>query len=199
MQAILVAAARVFGTHGYAAGTTNRIAAEAGVSVGSLYEYFPNKDALLVALMEAHLADGQAIVARAAAEIMARRPPLRQAVRHLVDAMIDLHARDRALHRVLFEEAPLPPRLRRRLADVERAIAVEVADHLRAHPEVAVPDVDLAATVVVQAIEALTHKLVVHGERDARDALAEEMVALVTAYLTAPRAGLLLAPNRSFD
>jgi AcrR family transcriptional regulator len=199
VQAILVAAARVFGAHGYAAGTTNRIAAEAGVSVGSLYEYFPNKDALLVALMESHLADGQAIVERAAAEIMARRPSLRDAVRHLVDAMIDLHARDRALHRVLFEEAPLPPRLRRRLADVERTIAVQVAGHLRAHPEVAVPDVDLAATVVVQAIEALTHKLVVHGDRAARDTLAEEMVALVTAYLTAPRARPPLAPNRSFD
>jgi AcrR family transcriptional regulator len=199
VQAILVAAARVFGTHGYAAGTTNRIAAEAGVSVGSLYEYFPNKDALLIALMEAHLADGQAVVERAAAEIMARQPALREAVRHLLDAMIDLHAKDRALHRVRFEEAPLPPRLRRRLADVEHAIATRVADRLRAHPEVRVPDVDLAATVVVQAIEALTHKLVVHGDRAERDGLAEEMVALVTAYLTAPRTLPPRAPNRSFD
>jgi AcrR family transcriptional regulator len=187
VQAILTAAARVFATAGYAAGTTNRIAAEAGVSVGSLYEYFPNKDALLVALMEAHLVDGQAIVERAAAEIMARRPPLRDAVRHLIDAMIDLHARERALHRVLFEEAPLPPHLRRRLADVERAIACRVAEHLRGHPEVRAPDPDVAATVVVQAVEALTHRLVVHGERAAREVLGDEMVTLVTAYLTARR------------
>jgi len=185
VQAILMAAARVFATAGYAAGTTNRIADEAGVSVGSLYEYFPNKDALLLALMEAHLAEGQGIVQEAMVEIAARRPPLREAVRHLVDAMVDLHARDRALHRVLFEEAPLPAHLRRRVADAERTIACQVAGYLRAQPEVRVPDVDLAAVVIVQTVEALTHKLVVHGERASRDALAEEMVALLTLYLTA--------------
>jgi AcrR family transcriptional regulator len=194
VQAIMTAAARVFATAGYAAGTTNRIAAEAGVSVGSLYEYFPNKDALLVALMEAHLVHGQAIVERAAAEIMARRPPLRDAVRHLIDAMIDLHARDRALHRVLFEEAPLPSHLRRRLADVERAIACQVADYLRVQPEVRVPDVDLAAVVIVQTVEALTHKLVVHGERAYREALTEEMVTLLAAYLTVRGASYPEAP-----
>src|SRR5262249_53862848 len=119
VEAILVAAARVFATAGYAGGTTNRIADEARVSIGSLDEYCPNKDARLVALMEAHRAEGQDIGEKAMADIAVRRPPLREAVRHLVDAMVDLHAYDRALHRVLFEEAPLPPRLRRRLADAE--------------------------------------------------------------------------------
>lgn len=189
VHAILVAAARVFASLGYAAGTTNRIAEEAGVSVGSLYEYFPNKDALLLALLEAHMEEGQAIVEAAMVEIGATRPPLRQAVRHLVDAMVVLHARDRALHRVLFEEAPLPPHLRRRLAEAERTIADRVAAYLRAQPEVRVPDVDLAAVVIVQTVEALTHKLVVHGERASRDALAEEMVSLLTAYVTAHRGG----------
>lgn len=189
VRAILVAAARVFATAGYAAGTTNRIAEEAGVSVGSLYEYFPNKDALLLALLEAHMAEGQAIVEAALAEVAARRPPLRQAVRHLVDAMVDLHAHDRALHRVLFEEAPLPPHLRRRLAEAERTIADRVTAYLRAQPDVRVPDVDLAAVVIVQTVEALTHKLVVHGARASREALAEEMVELLTGYLTARRGG----------
>jgi len=51
---ILEGAARVFRAEGFAA-TTNRIAQAAGVSVGSLYEYFPNKQALLVALAERHV------------------------------------------------------------------------------------------------------------------------------------------------
>jgi AcrR family transcriptional regulator len=188
VAAVLEAAARIFATHGYAAGTTNRIAEEAGVSIGSLYEYFPNKDALLVALMEAHIAEGQAMVERAAAKVLASPLALREVIRHLVQAMIDLHARDRALHRVLFEEAPLPPRVRRHLADVERRVAARVADYLRVQPEVTVPDAELAATVVVQVVEGLTHKLVVHGEREGLDAEVDEMVALVTSYLTAPRA-----------
>src|SRR5688572_3098704 len=187
VEAILEAAARIFASHGYAAATTNRIADAAGVSIGSLYEYFPNKDALLVALMEAHVAEGQRLVERAAAEALVRPLALREAVRHLVRAMLDLHARDRALHRVLFEEAPLPPRLRRRLADVERQVAARVAAYLRGHPEVTVPDPELAATIVVQAVEGLTHKLVVHGPGEA-PAHVDEMVALVTSYLTAARA-----------
>jgi AcrR family transcriptional regulator len=187
VDAILQAAARIFAANGYAAGTTNRIAEAAGVSVGSLYEYFPNKDALLVALMEAHVAEGQALLARAAGAVLARPLPLETAVRQLLDAVIALHARDRALHRVLFEEAPLPPRVRRQLAQAEQQVAGQVAVYLRGRPEVTVPDVELAATVVVQAIEALTHKLVVHGSEDALAAQSDELVALVVAYLTARR------------
>jgi AcrR family transcriptional regulator len=186
VDVIVRAAARVFAAQGYAAGTTNRIAEAAGVSVGSLYEYFPNKDALLVALMEAHIAEGQALLEQAATSVTARSLSLRSAVRQLVEAMIALHARDRALHRVLFEEAPLPPRLRRQLADAERVIAARVAAYLQRHPEVTAPDPALAATVVVQAVEALTHKLVVHGSDDLA-AQADELIALVTAYLTADR------------
>ena len=55
---ILDAAARVFEAYGYASGTTNRIAEAAELSVGSLYQYFPNKDAILRALMQEHLEAG---------------------------------------------------------------------------------------------------------------------------------------------
>ncbi len=62
-EAILQAAAQVFERRGYAAATTNRIAERAGVSIGSLYQYFPNKAAILVALSERHLQQGIARLA----------------------------------------------------------------------------------------------------------------------------------------
>lgn len=52
VERVLVASARVFAEEGYAAATTNRIAEQAGVSVGSLYQFFPHKAALLQALRE---------------------------------------------------------------------------------------------------------------------------------------------------
>lgn len=55
VEFVIEAAARVFRREGFAA-TTNRIAREAGVSIGTLYEYFPNKQALLAALAERHVA-----------------------------------------------------------------------------------------------------------------------------------------------
>jgi AcrR family transcriptional regulator len=52
VQIILQAAARVLSKHSLAGFNTNRVAEVAGVSVGSLYQYFPNKDALVTALIE---------------------------------------------------------------------------------------------------------------------------------------------------
>ena len=54
LEWILAGAARVFRAEGFGA-TTNRIAHAAGVSIGTLYEYFPNKESLLVALAEQHV------------------------------------------------------------------------------------------------------------------------------------------------
>jgi AcrR family transcriptional regulator len=189
VRAILRAAAQVFMAHGYAGGTTNHVAERAGVSIGSLYEYFPNKDALLVALVEAHLQEAETILAQVADRADADGGDVRAVIGQFVRAMVDLHARDRALHRVLFEEAPLPRRVRRRLEALEQQMAERLAAYLHRYPGATRRDPRLAAAVIVQAIEGVTHKLVVHGERDADlDAYVEEMVALVTGYLATPAA-----------
>ncbi len=183
--AILGAAARIFAEQGYAGGTTNHIAARAGVSVGSLYEYFPNKDAILVALVEAHVEESTAALAEVWAAVRGERLPLATVVRRFVEAMVALHARDPALHRVLFEEAPLPRRLRATLTDVEAAMATAVEGLLRAAPDVTVPDPALAARMVIQVVESLTHRLVLYaGPRPDAARVSDEIVRLVTRYLT---------------
>ena len=187
VDVILKAAARLLAAKGYAATTTNHIAEHAGVSIGSLYEYFPNKDALLVALMDDHLREGETIMAQAAGAMMPYGDDVESVVQGFVRAMVDFHARDGALHRVLFEEAPLPPRIRRRLSDLEQRVTDWVEAWLRAHPGATKRDPTLAAAVVVQTVEGLTHKLVVYGEPgDDMDVYLREMVTLVTAYLAAP-------------
>lgn len=182
---VLKAAAQVFARRGYAGTTTNHIAERAGVSVGSLYEYFPNKDALLVALAEAHIREGEAVVASSLGEIAGRDVTLVAAVRHMVRAMVDMHGRERELHRLFFEEAPLPRRLHEAVAAMEARIVTWVEAWLRASREVNVPDPYLAAVLVVKTVESLTHDLVVHGERAGTlDAYVEEIVRLVVSYLT---------------
>jgi AcrR family transcriptional regulator len=186
VQAILRAAAQVFSARGYAATTTNHIAARAGVSIGSLYEYFPSKDALLLALLEEHLAEGEAILSQVWARLGSCRD-LHEVVRHFARAMVDLHARDRALHRLLFEEAPLPRRTRQRIFAIEQDVTARVEAFLHANPGTTRRDPALAAAVIVQCVEGLTHKLVVHGANDApSEPYIEEIVALVTSYLATP-------------
>jgi AcrR family transcriptional regulator len=186
VDAILKAAAQVFARRGYAGATTNHIAERAGVSVGSLYEYFPSKDALLVALMEVHLAEGETVLQKAVVELGASGArALAASVRHVARATVQLHARDRELHRILFEEAPLPRRIRRLLVEIEARATERVGALLRTHPEVSVPNPALAAAIVVHTVEALTHRLVIHGGADVDlEAYVEEIVRLVVRYLT---------------
>ncbi len=191
VRAILDAAARIFAARGYAGTTTNHVAALAGVSIGSLYEYFPSKDALLVALLEEHVATAEALLVRTAAEVLATpHADLRDVVERFVRAMVMLHAHDPALHRVLFEEAPLPPRVRRRLVEIEHQLTVRVADWCRRHPRVRRRNPALAAAIVVQTVEALTHTLVVHRHAALDvDACVDEVATLVTAYLASSAGG----------
>jgi AcrR family transcriptional regulator len=187
VDAVLKAAAQVFSRRGYAGATTNHIAEQAGVSIGSLYEYFPSKDALLVALVDQHMREGEAVLARAAAEVGARPVSLDAAIRRLVHAMVELHTRDRNLHRVLFEEAPLPRELRKLLDDVETRTTDRIEALIRVTPEVDVPNPALAAAIVVKTGEALTHNLVVHGDRGRDHPIedyVEEIVRLLRSYLT---------------
>jgi len=60
VESLLEATARVLMARGCSGTTTNHVARRAGVSVGSLYEYFPGKEALGAALVERHLEDAEA-------------------------------------------------------------------------------------------------------------------------------------------
>jgi AcrR family transcriptional regulator len=185
VEAILDAAARVFERHGYAAGTTNRIAERAGVSIGSLYQYYPNKDAVLVALVERHLDDGAARLGPVVAELARDVPPLREGARRMVEAMVALHAERPALHRVLFEEAPRPPALRRRLEALTTGAVDGVAAYLRA---AGVRDAELAARMVVGVVESTTHELAIRPERGVPvAAVIDETITLVAGYLEGKR------------
>jgi AcrR family transcriptional regulator len=189
VEAILDAAARVFERHGYAAGTTNRIAERAGVSIGSLYQYYPNKDAVLVALVERHLDEGVATLGPVLERLVADPPPLADGLRRVVEAMVALHRDRPALHRVLFEEAPRPPALRRRLAALDRAASEAVAAYLRARPGELAPGRDpaLAARLAVQVIETVTHNVVLRPDPGvSTDTYISETVALLEGYIGVP-------------
>jgi AcrR family transcriptional regulator len=183
VEAILEAGAQVFERLGYASATTNRIAERAGVSIGSLYQYFPSKDAILVALARRHLEEGMTLLA----------PQLQRlgdgeawdtVLPDVVDAMVAMHAVAPMLHRCLFEETRLPKGLRDELEALEDALVDVTAKALTADPKRSPADTRLAARIVVNTIEGLTHRLVLRPlpEVDS-ERVAREITALVRAYV----------------
>ena len=112
VDVILAATARVLVKEGFDRASTNRIADAAGVSIGSLYQYFPSKEALVAALVERHIETmSEALAGGDGARWPTRRWP--SAVRRMVTLMLDAHAIEPELHRVLNEQVPRVGRLHR--------------------------------------------------------------------------------------
>jgi AcrR family transcriptional regulator len=187
VQAIVEAAAQVFERHGYAAGTTNRIAERAGVSIGSLYQYFPNKDAILLALVQRHLAEATAAL-QPHLERLNDGAAFDDVLVGIVHAMVALHALAPGLHRVLFEETPLPSTLRSELDGLEDRIVELTANALAREPLCLTTDPRLSARIVINTIEGLTHRLVLRPPSGVTsEEIAGEITKLVRAYVQTSR------------
>jgi len=109
VNAVLEAAARILERHGFEGYTTNAIANRAGVSIGSLYQYFPGKDAVTVALIERE----SALLLADVVEVDSIVNP-RDAIDHLINAAVT-HQMTRLVRLLDFEESRLPiaPRIRK--------------------------------------------------------------------------------------
>jgi AcrR family transcriptional regulator len=184
VEALIGGTARVLVREGYARTTTNRIARAAGVNIGSLYQYFPGKEALVAALIDRHLRDiGGQLAARLAGTA---GQPLDDMVRALVSAHLELHARSPALQRTLLRAVPAVDRLeptrelRAQAMAMVRALLESRRDQLRAHA-----DLDLTAFVVVSLIDALTQAAILERPGYLHDpAYAEEASQVVLRYLS---------------
>ncbi|MEU6860188.1 helix-turn-helix domain-containing protein [Glycomyces sp. NPDC046736] len=178
---ILEAAAQVFHERGYAATTTNKVAERAGVSIGSVYQYFPDKDALLAALAERHMAEAAAEV-----EALVQRhahDPLGTLIRELIACVAGLHAARPGLHALLVAHALRYPRLQERLREIEHAAAAPIADRLRRSGLGGDPD--LRALLFVQGVDAQIHgALLALPPGLTSEEIVEELVDLWTAALS---------------
>jgi AcrR family transcriptional regulator len=160
VERILDAAARIFDECGYRATTTNHVAEAARVSIGSLYQYFPNKDALLVALAERHVEEAAERFAERLLALRLDAPPLAVTVSSLLDLTVELNDTSR-LHAVIFEECPRTPALSEQLGRLTDVIVTEVAWHLD-RTGAGGADPALRARLLVAAVDAAVHEVVLH-------------------------------------
>jgi AcrR family transcriptional regulator len=186
VDAILDATARILADDGFEAVNTNRVAEVAGVSVGSLYQYFPNKGSLVGAVAVRHTEAMAAVIAggvHAAAD-----DDLPGLVKALIRSTMQAHAANPKLRRAIIEELPRIGRPAR-IAELKRGIHQSVVALLTARrSRVKVKDIAMAAFVIINTVEHLTHVAEIAGH-DARDLarLERELNDLVLAYLVGRR------------
>ena len=185
VDALVEATARILVRESFDRASTNRIAEEAGVSIGSLYQYFPSKEALVAAVIDRHQQELMRVVTGSLGEVAAL--PMAQAVRRLVALAVEAHRLDPKLHRVLAEQIPRVGRLKNKEVFNRESYAL-FRTFLEGHrDEIRGVDLELAAFICVTSIEALTHTAVLRDSDGLSDAsmevLVDEATRLVVQYL----------------
>jgi AcrR family transcriptional regulator len=171
VDAILDAAIVVMKKHGTGGITTNRVADAAGVSVGSLYQYFPDKQAIYQALHERHVESVDRMISSAAKDAGS----LNELVAQLVDRLIAMHVAEPHLHDLLRStlvsgtdsaHAPLQSLLR---------------EHLSAHVDPT--RLDVVSFIAARMLESLSHAAAARLPRTTEKHDVREVTRAMTAYL----------------
>ena len=178
VSAVLEGVAQVLETDGFEKLTTTRVAERAGTSVGTLYQYFPSKEALLVAVVEAKMA----AIDRALSKIfeLPATAPLSEHVHVMITSLIDEKKRRPRLNAELARQAPRLEKLRLIARTLDRAHGM-VRALLEAHrDETSVTDADLSAWLVVHAVNGMVDGALLGAPERLEDPrLADAIVAHV--------------------
>ncbi|HYD53568.1 MAG TPA: TetR/AcrR family transcriptional regulator [Gemmatimonadaceae bacterium] len=165
VEAVLEAVRVVARREGAAAVTTNRIAEAAGVSIGTLYQYFPDKHAIFTALHQRHVEQVRAVLERALA---AHGASVEEFSRVLVEGLSELHAADPELHQLVTAEVPEGPvSFRDALRDVFERVTTS----------------ERLLFVLPNLVEALVHGVAQRPPLISLESAKEEAVRTVLVYL----------------
>src|ERR1700729_3553862 len=186
VEAICEATIQVLLSHGADRLTTTRVAERAGVSVGTLYQYYPNKQALLFAVLESHLNNVAARV-EAACESACHKP-LAEMIREMVEAFVDAK----------MERADISVALYRVSADVGGPALVKqvsqrtrkaVETMLETAPDIESPPDRFAIEIMLSAMGGAMRSLLESGPSPATVRKArEQLVLLCQSYMAAATA-----------
>jgi AcrR family transcriptional regulator len=182
VDAILISVERILEQDGPAALTTNRIADVAGVSIGTLYQYFPNKEALVGALQDKYAEDtlGRVRAALAGADQL----PINIVIARVAEAVLSAQRAQRPIHRWLIDWRTLAGCQERYRQALDAHVDL-VADFLARRPDVSIADHRAAAFVLVHAIEGIIEAVTERTHELDGLAIAMHTIRMVTLFVAA--------------
>jgi AcrR family transcriptional regulator len=183
VEAILEATIQVLLLVGKERLTTTRVAARAGVSIGTLYQYFPNKSALLQGALKRHLIEVTEAVERVCKEQDGRT--LRQMATALITAFMEAKMRDAKTSVALYyvssdvDGARILREMRARTDEAIVAMLATASDPLATDPQ-------LVSFMLQGAMVGVSRRMLESSTPQKQlDALRTEMIVMVCAYLDA--------------
>ncbi len=180
VEAILEAAAYILVRDGWDRFNTNRVAERAGVNIGSLYQYFPNKESIVAELQQRHIEKGRGAHPDMLVQLRSQ-PNLRASLKILIDGAVAEHRVNPKLHRVFAEE--LPRASRRVHGDKDKELIARLASILEPYA-IQVPDLDIALFL----FRVIGHAAIHEAASERPDLLenplfAQELITLMERYL----------------
>ncbi|MFO0550963.1 MAG: TetR/AcrR family transcriptional regulator [Polyangiaceae bacterium] len=184
VDAIIQAAATVLVEGGYDRMSTNRVAEVAGVSIGSLYQYFPSKEAVLRALVERHEERMLEVMRAHLADVAGRDVPT--LVRALIESLIEAQRAEPEVEKALLEQMLIASGGGAVDALMESLVRSALESR---RDELDVEDLEVAAFLLMTAVRTACHRAVVERPQLLeRPSFVDELTELVVRYVL-PAAG----------
>jgi len=178
--AIVDAATRILVENDAVSINTNLVARVAGVSIGSLYEYFPNKQALVDAIALRHLEQAQAIFIKVAGSIEGYLSK-EEVVEKLVETAVLIHQDNPELHRKLSSQVVLSDSVKIREEQLKHSIVKLLSSLLSLQTS----DPMLVAQLLFDCVDAVVHKWYIdeQGKNVDKAVLKAQLVLMLNAYV----------------
>ena len=187
VERIIGAGQRVLLRNGYERLTTNRVADEAGISPGSLYQYFPDKETILAAVVDRYAADLSTELTAVLADRLDEPGP--DLVRAAFTGLLDVLSENVEFLRLVVEVLP-----RKQFGGWTTALEQRISDLVAAYlsinkSQTRVEDPATSAWILVRMVEHLTIQYVLEKPAIARETFIDEMVGMTLSYLDPASSG----------
>ncbi|MDR7086908.1 AcrR family transcriptional regulator [Aeromicrobium panaciterrae] len=181
VERIIAAGQTVLLRDGYEKASTNRVADEAGISPGSLYQYFPDKEAILAAVIDRYAAEFSTQLTAVLADRLDEPGPA--LVRASFEGLLDVLTENIEFLRLVVEVLP-----RSQSGSWAGALEQRISDLVTAYlsinkSQTSITDPAASAWILVRMVEHLSVQYVLEQPPISRTKLIDEMVDLTLAYL----------------
>jgi AcrR family transcriptional regulator len=184
MSAIYEAAAYIFDEIGYAEATTDQIAQKAGVSIGTLYNYFPGKEAILHGLWEKTMQEIKTITQQMDQEIRKQGSVDRSIIPDLLSLVLDLFSYQRLPNRLFISQVGLPEIFIQKRKELGLYMESTTEEIFRDFANVRIRNPKVGVHILWAAVQAVIHDYMLSTSEEIKsEELINELSDMIGRYI----------------